>query len=371
MIPVNIPLLGKEEQEAVMKVLGSGMLTQKAGQGPMVVEFEKKFANYVKVKHAIALNSGTAALHAALLALDLKPSDEVIIPSFTFVATASMVMHAGGKPVFVDIDPEIYAMSPREVEKVITSKTKAIIPVHLYGHPADMDPLKEIAAKQNIVVIEDACQAHGGKYKGQMVGALGELACFSFYPSKNMTTGEGGMITTNNGELAETIRMILNHGEKEAYQTVRLGHNFRMPEVSAAIGTVQIEKLPKFVAQRKKNVQKLSELIKNNSNLHLPIVKEWAEHGWYLFTVRVPQNNGKLTRNSFAQKLSVEGISASIYYETPLHLIPYFKSLFKFRGGEYPQTEKAAAEVISLPVHPGLSDEQISFIGSKINEICH
>jgi perosamine synthetase len=244
MIPVNIPLLGKEEKEAVMKVLDSGMLTQKAGRGPMVSEFEKKFANYVKVKDAIATNSGTAALHAALLALNLKPSDEVIVPSFTFVATASVVLHVGAKPVFVDIDPEIYAMDPHEVKKKITPNTKAIIPVHLFGHPADMDALKELTKARSIKVIEDACQAHGATYKGRQVGSIGDLACFSFYPSKNMTTGEGGMVTTNDDDIAEAIRTIINHGEKEAYQTVRLGHNFRMPEVSAAIGTVQIDKLP-------------------------------------------------------------------------------------------------------------------------------
>ncbi len=369
MIPVNRPLLGAEEKEAVLKVLDSGILTNKEGKGPMVSEFEKKFAAYVKVKHAIAMNSGTAALHAALLALDLKHDEEVIIPSFTFIATASMILHVGAKPVFVDIDPDIYTISPHEVKKVLTSKTKAIIPVHLYGHPADLDPLKEFAADQNLVIIEDACQAHGATYKRQQVGSIGDLACFSFYPSKNMTTGEGGMLTTNDDEIAEKIRMIINHGEKGAYQTVRLGHNFRMPEISAAIGSVQIDKLPQFLARRRKNVQQLSTLIGQNPYIQLPIVKDWATHSWYLFTIRIPQNPGNLSRDAFIEKMRAAGIGTAVYYKPPLHLIPYFKKLFNFQGGEFPETEKATREVVSLPVHPGVTDEEITYIGKKVNEI--
>jgi perosamine synthetase len=371
MIPVNIPLIGDEEKEAVLKVLSSNMLTHKEGQGPMVMEFEKKFAKYIKVKHAIALNSGTAALHAALLSLDLRPEDEVIIPTFTFVATASMVLHVGAKPVFVDIDPEIYTMDPNAVEKAITSNTKAIIPVHLYGHPADLDSLGKLAKAHNLVLIEDACQAHGALFKGAQVGSIGDLGCFSFYPSKNMTTGEGGMLTTNDDAIAEKVRMILNHGEKEAYKTVRLGHNFRMPEVSAAIGTVQIDKLPNFIEQRRKNVHHLSSIIKSNPNVQLPHEREWATHSWYLFTIQVLQNTTSLTRDAVAEKLHGAGIGASIYYRTPLHLIPYFKDLFGFKGGEFPESEKATETVLSLPVHPGVSPDQIAFIGEKVNSILH
>jgi len=369
MIPVNVPLLGPEEKEAVMKVLDSGMLTQKAGKGPMVSEFEKKFANYVGAKNAIATNSGTAALHAALLACDLKAGDEVIVPSFTFVATASVVLHVGAKPVFVDIDSEIYAMDPQELKKKITSKTKVIIPVHLFGHPADMDPINELASAKNIKVIEDACQAHGATYKGRQVGGIGDFGCFSFYPSKNMTTGEGGMITTNDDELAETLRTIINHGEKEAYQTMRLGHNFRMPEISGAIGAVQIDKLPGFVEKRREHVAELTALIADNPYLQLPIVKEWAEHCWYLFTVRLLTAKTSMTRDSFVKELHDAGIGAAVYYETPLHLLPYFKSLFKFHGGEFPKSEEASQEVLALPIHPGLTSEDLSFIGEQVNKI--
>ncbi|MFX1298341.1 MAG: DegT/DnrJ/EryC1/StrS family aminotransferase, partial [Promethearchaeota archaeon] len=309
------------------------------------------------------------ALHAALLALNLKPGEEVIIPSFTFVATASMVLHVGAKPIFVDIDPEIYTLDPKAVKIAITQKTKAIIPVHLYGHPVDMDPLKEIADESNLIIIEDSCQAHGALYKGQQVGAIGDLACFSFYPSKNMTTGEGGMLTTNNDELAVTIRMIINHGEKEAYQTVRLGHNFRMPELAAAIGTIQIDKLPRFLEKRRNNALKLTNLIKDNPNIQLPTVKNWATHSWYLFTIRILQNTTSIKRDSFVKQTHRAGIGTSVYYQTPLHLIPYFKELFNFQGGELPKTEKAIEEVVSIPIHPAVTNKQINFIGKEINKI--
>ncbi|MHA1264428.1 MAG: DegT/DnrJ/EryC1/StrS family aminotransferase [Candidatus Helarchaeota archaeon] len=369
MIPVNIPLLGVEEKEAVLKVLESGMLTHKSGEGPMVSEFEKKFSNYIKVKHSIATNSGTAALHAALLALDLTPGDEVIIPSFTFVATASVALHVSAKPIFVDIDPEIFTMDPNEVKKVITKRTKALIPVHLFGHPADLDPLRELATEHDLILIEDACQAHGALYKQQQVGSIGDLGCFSFYPSKNMTTGEGGMITTNNDELAEKLRMIINHGEKEAYKTVRLGHNFRMPEISAAIGTVQIEKLPKFLAKRQKNVTQLESIIRQNPFLQLPTVREWAQHSWYLFTIQINTDTSRITRDTFVSKMQEAGIGASVYYKFPLHQIPYYRALYNFKDGKFPKTELAAAKVVSLPVHPGVTQEQITFIGNKVNEI--
>jgi dTDP-4-amino-4,6-dideoxygalactose transaminase len=276
-----------------------------------------------------------------------------------------MVLHVGAKPVFVDIDPEIYTMDPKAVQDVITPNTKALIPVHLYGHPADLDALRNLAEDRDICLIEDACQAHGALYKGAQVGSIGDLGCFSFYPSKNMTTGEGGMLTTNDNLIADKIRMILNHGEKEAYQTERLGHNFRLPEVSAAIGTVQIDKLPKFIEKRKENVQELTSAIKNNANLKLPLVKDWADHSWYLFTIQIQET----TRDLVVKKLHAADIGASIYYQTPLHLIPYFKKLYKFKEGDFPHSENASATVVSLPVHPGLTAKQISYIGEKVNEI--
>ncbi|MEM2250399.1 MAG: DegT/DnrJ/EryC1/StrS aminotransferase family protein, partial [Candidatus Bathyarchaeia archaeon] len=240
MIPINAPQIGEEEIEAVAKVLKSGILTHALGAGPMVKKFEEEFARFVEAKHAIAVNSGTAALHMALAAAGVKQGDEVVLPSFTFVATAETVVLAGARPVFVDINPETYNVSPEAVEKALTKKTKAVIAVDLYGSPADLKPIREIADKHGLKVIEDAAQAHGAVYKGKPVGSFADVACWSFYASKNMTTGEGGMVTTNDDEIAGTLRLIRSHGEKEKYKSVLLGHNYRMPEIEAAIGIVQL-----------------------------------------------------------------------------------------------------------------------------------
>ncbi|MEM4700777.1 MAG: DegT/DnrJ/EryC1/StrS family aminotransferase, partial [Candidatus Bathyarchaeia archaeon] len=229
MIPINAPQISEEEVEAVIRVLKSGILTHALGAGPMVKQFEEEFARFVEAKHAIAVNSGTAALHMTLVGAGIKRGDEVILPSFTFVATAETVVMAGAKPVFVDIDPETYNISPEAIEKSLTKKTKAVIAVDLYGSPADLKPVREIADKHGLKVIEDAAQAHGAVYKGKPVGTYADVACWSFYASKNMTTGEGGMITTNDDEVAETLRFIRSHGEKEKYRSILLGHNYRMP----------------------------------------------------------------------------------------------------------------------------------------------
>jgi len=252
-ILINKPFLDEKEIHAAERVLRSGILTSKSGSGSNVLRFEKAFSKFIGSKYSIALNSGTAALHSSLVAAGIGKNDEVIVPSFTFVATAEMVAFAGARPVFTDIDPKTYCINPTKVEEVITSRTKAIIPVHLYGLTADMDPLLEIAKNYDLVVIEDAAQAHGAKYKGRKAGFLGDMACFSFYGSKNMVTGEGGMVTTNNEEYDEKIRLVRNHGEERAYQSIMIGHNYRMPELEAAIGLVQLHKLPKILENRKKN----------------------------------------------------------------------------------------------------------------------
>ncbi len=224
MIPINLPKIGEEEIEAVVKVMRSGMLTSGLGAGPKVKEFEKNYAEFAGVKHAIAVNTGTAALHAAIMAAGVKAGDEVILPSFTFVATAEAVVLAGGKPVFADIDPETFTLSPEAIEKAITKKTKAIVPVDLYGLPADIKPIREIAAKHNLAIIEDCAQSHGATCEGKPAGALADLACWSLYAAKNIGTGEGGVVTTDNDELAETVRMIRTHGEKVKVSITHVGH---------------------------------------------------------------------------------------------------------------------------------------------------
>jgi dTDP-4-amino-4,6-dideoxygalactose transaminase len=362
MIPINAPQIGKEEIEAVVKVLRSGVITHGLGAGPMVTRFEKAFARFVGAKHAIAVNTGTAALHLAIAATEIKQGDEVILPSFTFVATAEVVAMTGAKPVFVDITPETYNISPEKIEKAITERTKAIMPVDLYGLPADMQPIREIADEHGLSIIEDSAQAHGASYKGEPPGALADVACWSFYASKNMTTGEGGMVTTNNDELAEKMRSMRSHGEKEKYKSLMLGHNYHMPEIQAAIGCVQLKKLPKFLARRRKNAERLTEKLKESKSLQLPKEPKGYKHSWYLYTVRLRGVKEK-KRDRIVEALKRKGIGAEVYYATPIHLMPYYK---RFGRHRLPETEEAAKQVFSLPVHPGVDAKQIDFIGETV-----
>jgi dTDP-4-amino-4,6-dideoxygalactose transaminase len=362
MIPINAPQIGKEEIDAVIKVLKSGILTHGLGAGPMVTQFEKAYAKFVDAKEAIAVNSGTAALHLAVVAVGIKPGDEVILPSFTFVATAEAIVTVGAKPVFVDINPETYNISTEKIEKAITKKTKAIVPVDLYGLSADMKPIREIAEKHGLKIVEDAAQAHGAYYMGKPPGTYADIACWSFYASKNMMTGEGGMITTNDEELAEKIRLMRSHGEEEKYKSIMLGYNYRMPEIEAAIGCVQLRRLPEFLAKRRENAERLTKKLKEAKKLGLPKEPKGYKHSWYLFTVRLKRAKRK-ERDKVVEELKRKGIGAEVYYSNPIHLMPFYK---KFGKLELPETEKAAEQVFSLPVHPSVTAEQIDFIGDTV-----
>jgi len=363
LIPINLPKIGEEEVEAVVKVLRSGLLTHGLGAGPMVTQFEQKFAKFAGAKHAIAVNTGTAALHSAVVGTGVKQGDEVILPSFTFVATAEAVVMAGGKPFFADIDPRTYNISPEGIEKAITEKTKATMPVDLYGLPADMQPIREIADKHDLQVIEDAAQAHGATYKGKAAGTLADAACWSLYASKNMTAGEGGVITTDNDDMAETMRSIRTHGEKEKYKSVMLGYNYRMSEIQAAISCVQLEKLPTFLAKRRENAKRLTEILEKTDKLQLPNEPEGCTSSWYLYTVRLKDSTEE-KRNRIVDGLRKKGIGAEVYYVNPVHLMPYYSKTFgKHR---LPETEKATKQVFSLPIHPGVTEEQIDYIGKTV-----
>jgi len=365
MIPINAPQIGKEEIEAVVKVLESCVLTSGLGAGPKVREFEKAFSDFAGTKHAVAVNSGTAALHLALLAVGVSSGDEVIVPSFTFTATAETVVLAGAKPVFVDIDPHTYCVDPEKVEEAVTEKTKALLPVDLYGFPAEMELLREIADKHGLMIIEDAAQAHGAMYKGKPPGYFADVACWSFYGSKNMTTGEGGMITTNNDELVEKLRCVRSHGEREKYMSVMLGHNYRMPEIEAAIGCVQLRKLPAFLEKRRKNAEQLTRRLRETEKLQLPFETQSHKHSWYLYTVRLKGSNAK-SRDRLVEELNKSGIGATVYYPTPIHLMPYYH---QFCGRELPETERASQQVLSLPIHPGVSFQQIDHIADCVLEL--
>jgi len=363
LIPINAPQIGEEEIEAVVKVLKSGILTHSLGAGPVVTKFEKEFANFANTKHAIAVNTGTAALHVAVLAANVKPGEEVILPSFTFVATAEAVVIAGAKPVFVDIDPKTYNILPKKIEEAITRKTKAVIPVDLYGLPADVQPIKEIAEKHGLIVIEDAAQAHGATYKEKPAGFFADVACWSLYASKNMTTGEGGVITTSNDEMADEMRLIRSHGEKAKYASFMLGHNYRMTEIQAAIGCVQLKKLPAFLSKRRSNARRLTEILKKTEKLQLPQEPKNFGHSWYLYTVRLKDATER-ERDRIVEELKKEGIGAEVYYVNPVHLMPYYRNVFGKFG--LPETEEAAKQIMSLPVHPSVKEEQIDYIGQTL-----
>jgi perosamine synthetase len=358
-IPSNRPIVGAEEIAAVTEVLETGMLTHKSGAGTFTLRFEEAFAKFVGAEHAIAVNSGTAALHAALLAFDVKPGDEVIAPPFSFIATTNVVLLTGAKVVFADISPDTYTLDPEKVKAAITARTKAIIPVHLYGHPTDMDPLSELAKKHDIAIIEDACQAHGSKYRGRYAGTIGDVGCFSLYPSKVISTGEGGLLTTNDDDLAQRLRQIRSHGEIRPYEYVQLGHNYRMPELQSAIGQVQMKRLPDFLKARRANAEYLTKHLRDIESITLPTEASWATHNWYLYTIRIPV---PLNRDAVQKALFKAKIGATIYYEVPLHLTPIYRRLFQYKEGVMPVSEQAAKEVLSLPVHPALTEEEREWI---------
>jgi perosamine synthetase len=357
-IPINIPFVGREEISVVTSILKNGALTSAANQGGKYVQdFEKSVSTFVNSKYTIAVNSGTAALQAALYALDIKHGDEVLIPSFTFVATANSVYSTGAKPIFVDILKENFTMDPNDLQKKITKKTKAIVPVHLYGNVAYLDKISEIAKKFNIPIIEDSAQSLGSTFKNKHTGTFFEMGCFSMYPAKVMTAGEGGFVVTNSKKLRDKLLMIRNHGMVKGYDTRILGLNLRLPEINAAIAKIQMKKLPNFLKTREKNAKLLSELL-SKSKLNLPIQRKNEKVNWYLYTVTTPK------RNLLLKKLNEKGIGAASYYPTPVHKTPFYKSKTKL-----PITNWAASNVLSLPIHPKVTTKNIEFISKSIFEI--
>jgi perosamine synthetase len=366
LIPINLPQIGEEEIEAVVKVMRRGPLTNALGAGPVVTKFENDFAKFAGVNHAVAVNTGTAALHSAIVAAGVKQGDEVILPSFTFVATAEAVVMAGGKPVFADIDPETYHLALAEIEENVTKKTKAIVPVDLYGLPVDIKPIRKIAAEHGLAVVEDAAQAHGATCAGKPAGVFADAACWSFYASKNMTTGEGGVVTTDSDEMAETLRLIRTHGEKAKYASLMLGTNYRMSEIQAAIGVVQLKKLPAFVAKRRANAQRLTKILAETERLQLPKETEDQQHSWYLYTVRL-KDGDEAERNKVLEELKKKGIGAAAYYVHPVHTMPYYLESFGER--KLPETEKAAKQVFSLPIHPGVTEAQVNYIDKTLLQL--
>lgn len=355
MIHMAKPQIGAEEKQAVMEVLDSGIIAQ----GPRVKVFEEGFAQMCGVKHAVATSSGTTALHVALLAHGIGEGDEVITSAFTFIASANSILYAGAKPVFVDIDPRTFNLDVNQIEAAITPRTKAILPVHLYGLACDMDPLMHLAEKHGLIVIEDACQSHGATYKGKKVGSFG-TGTFSLYPTKNITSGEGGMITTNDPAIDEKSRVIRQHGMRVRYYHDELGFNFRMTDIHAAIGLAQLQKLEQFNARRQANARFLSENLKGVVTPHVP---EEYTHVFHQYTIRVP--DGK--RDALRAHLQAKGVGSEVYYPVPIHKQNFYVKELGY-SQSLPETEKAAMEVLSLPVHAGLTPSDLEVIVSAVNE---
>ena len=357
-IPINSPIIGKEEVAAVSSILQEGSLTSSSRLGGKnVQEFEKLTSSFVKSRFAVAVNSGTAALQAGLLALDIKNGDEVLLPSFTFVATANAVTSLGAKPIFIDILKQNYTIDPNDIQKKITKKSKAIIPVHLYGNVAYMEQINEIAKKHNLKIVEDAAQSLGSSFKNKQTGTFSDLGCFSLYPAKVITAGEGGIIVTNNKKLYEKLLLIRNHGMIKGYDTKLLGLNLRLPEISAAIAKIQIKKLPNFLNKRRKNAKILSELI-SELKVTIPHERKNEKINWYLYTISLKN------RDKIQKKLNSKGIGAYAYYNIPVHKTPFYNKKLNL-----PITEWSASHVLSLPIHPKVGSKELNYIAKTLKTL--
>ena len=356
MIPAAKPIIGDDERAAVDRVLRSGILAQ----GPEVAAFEEEFSKHVGGRHCVAMNSGTSALHLGFIAAGIKAGDEVIVPSFSFAATANSVALAGGVPVFGDIDPKTFNLDPDHAESLITSKTKAIMPVHLYGHIAAMDRFAEIGKKHGVQIIEDAAQGHLASLNGKNAGEFGTVASFSFYPTKNMTAGEGGMVVTDSAETARMLRLLRNQGQEIRYRNEVIGFNTRMTDIHAAIGRVQLAKLPGWTKQRQENAAFLDANIKG---VVTPFVAPGSTHSYHQYTIRVPGGNAEV-RDKFMEELTKRGVGSGVYYPTPIHRLPSFNLKL-----DLPETEKLVTECISLPVHPSLTKDELATVAQAVTEV--
>jgi perosamine synthetase len=361
MIPVSRPCIGKEEAGAVTRVLQSGMIAQ----GEAVAAFERAFASYIGVAHAIAVSNGTTALHASLLAAGIGPGDEVIVPSFTFIATATSVSMCGARPVFADVEDRYFMLDPASAEALVTEKTRAVMGVHLFGQPFDIPALSGLCRDHGLLLLEDACQAHGSTFRGRRLGSFGAMACFSFYATKNMTTGEGGMVTTDDPDLAARVRLLINHGQKEKYLHTTLGYNYRMTDLNGAIGLVQLGRLAEMNARRAANAKYLDGHLRCQGVV-TPEVRPDSTHVYHQYVLKL-EKEAKLTRDGLMQALAARGVGTAVHYPRPVHDQPLYHGL---QGRDpCPVSGRLASSVLSLPVHPLLSGEDLRAIAMAVNEV--
>jgi len=367
MIPVNAPLITEDSKQLVNQALSQGWISS---AGPYIEQFEQEFANYLGVKHAIAVSTGTAALHIALLASGIGPGDEVIVPAFTMAASWMAIMYTGAIPVFVDVDRGIYTINPDLIESKITAKTKAIMPVHIYGHPADMDPILDLAKKHNLLVIEDAAESHGATYKGRLTGSIGDINAFSFYANKIITTGEGGMCTTNSDEFASLARRLkdLSHSPKKRFIHDQLGYNYRMTSMQAALGSGQLKHIDDFLATKQHMADRYHQGLKNIPGLTLPAKREWATHVYWMYAILVDQSKFGLSKDSLRAKLFEQGVDTRDFFYAP-GTQPALTDL-GLGGGIYPVTQLIADIGCYLPSGLAITDDQIDTVCETIRSIC-
>ncbi|WP_191965861.1 MULTISPECIES: DegT/DnrJ/EryC1/StrS aminotransferase family protein [Haloferax] len=372
-VSVAEPIIGEEERENINRVLDSGRFLQ----GPLVEEFEKKWADYVGTKHAIAVSNGTTAIQLSLNALGLEPGDEVIVPSLTFGSTATAVVHQACVPVFADIDREIYTLDHTDLERCLSDRTEAILPVHLYGHPAEMDKIRSFADEHDLAIVEDAAQAHGASYKGDPVGSIGDVGCFSFYATKNITTGEGGIVTTDDDDIAESIRLLRSHGMANRDEHVSLGYNYRMSELNGAIGSPQVDRLPDFNRRRTEITERLFAELDDLDWIRPATVRDYVDHAYFWAPFELDTTAIGMSGKEVWKKLKEQGVETRHRYVDPLYKQPVFtehrgfNSDFPWSANEHthdygnlslPNVEAVAGKTIGLPNHPGLDDEEVDYV---------
>lgn len=365
MIPVCEPLLGEKELEYVTDCLKTNWISSK---GKYIEEFEERFANYCGGKYGISTTSGTTALHLALASLGIGSGDEVIIPTFTMISTAFAVVYTGAKPVLVDAEPETWNIDVTRIVEKITNKTKAVLPVHIYGHPCDMDPIMELAKKHNLYVIEDAAEAHAAEYKGRKAGSIGHANCFSFYANKIITTGEGGMVVTSDEKIAEKARALkdLAHSEQKRFLHTDLGFNYRMTNIQAAIGLAQFEKIDELVERRRAHAYLYNSLLKGIDGIKLPPEKEWAKNVYWMYSILI-ENEFDMSRDELMQKLKEKDIETRTFF-IPVHQQPVFRKMNLFNGETYPVAEGLSRKGLYLPSGSGLTTKQIEYICDVIKQ---
>ncbi len=375
-LPFHSPYIEKEEINEVVDTLKSGWITT----GPKSKRFEENFRTYIGSKHAIAVNSCTAGLHLALITSGIKNGDEVITTPYTFASTSEVIIQVGAKPIFVDIDKKTFNIDCAGIERAITDKTKAIIPVHFAGHPCEMDKIIKIAKKYNLAVIEDAAHAIAARYKNRAIGTIGNISVFSFYSTKNITTGEGGMITTDNDEYAEKMRILSLHGiSKDAwkryssrgswyYEILEAGYKYNMTDIQAAIGIHQLTKLDKFQSTREKYVRMYNEAFNGMPEIIIPHARDNVKHAWHLYVIQINPILLKIDRNHFIEELRQENIGTSVHF-IPLHLHPYYQRIFGYKRGDFPNAEYVYDRVISLPLYPKMTEKDVLYVIKSVKKI--